>query len=290
VINTALTNPDFITYAESFGLWAERVTETDQFAAAFQRARSAGRPALLELGRRPRCMGPKLSSRPTHRDSRYYFARLGGGCCSRWKCDLPAVWASPNCAVASWASPRQGVVQERPRRNDPLRGSRRRHRIARRDRHGAQETVEAVTDCEASLLNVAVVRRLASTDVRLAWVLTQKLAHIVFDVVELLSDDLFDTVQQRVSRHLIDLAATSPQGLIVRVDQLELADSIGSVREVVARELKKLRAASLIERHPSGIKIVTICDNFRVVRTYELWATRPSSQLRGHFNGRADRI
>jgi acetolactate synthase-1/2/3 large subunit len=49
VINTGLTNPDFVTYAESFGLWAERVTETDQFAAAFERACSAGRPALLEL-------------------------------------------------------------------------------------------------------------------------------------------------------------------------------------------------------------------------------------------------
>jgi acetolactate synthase-1/2/3 large subunit len=49
VINTGLTNPDFVTYAESFGLWAERVTETDQFAAAFERARSCGRPALLEL-------------------------------------------------------------------------------------------------------------------------------------------------------------------------------------------------------------------------------------------------
>ncbi len=49
VINTELTNPDFVTYAQSFGLWAERVTDTDQFAAAFERARSSGRPALLEL-------------------------------------------------------------------------------------------------------------------------------------------------------------------------------------------------------------------------------------------------
>ncbi|KWX68981.1 thiamine pyrophosphate-binding protein [Mycobacterium sp. NAZ190054] len=49
VINTGLTNPDFVAYAESFGLWAERVTETDQFTAAFGRARSCGRPALLEL-------------------------------------------------------------------------------------------------------------------------------------------------------------------------------------------------------------------------------------------------
>jgi acetolactate synthase-1/2/3 large subunit len=49
VINTGLTNPDFVIYAQSFGLWAERVTETDQFATAFERARTCGRPALLEL-------------------------------------------------------------------------------------------------------------------------------------------------------------------------------------------------------------------------------------------------
>ena len=37
-------------------------------------------------------------------------------------------------------------------------------------------------------------------------------------------------------------------------------------------------------------RAVTICDIFRVVRTYELLATSLSSQLRGHFSGRADRI
>jgi hypothetical protein len=31
-------------------------------------------------------------------------------------------------------------------------------------------------------------------------------------------------------------------------------------------------------------------DNVRIVRTYELRAIVPSSQLRGHFSGRADRI
>jgi len=49
VINTGLTNPDFVAFAESFGLWAERVTQTDDFDAAFARARACGRAALLEL-------------------------------------------------------------------------------------------------------------------------------------------------------------------------------------------------------------------------------------------------
>ncbi|MET8873187.1 Crp/Fnr family transcriptional regulator [Nocardia sp. NPDC004604] len=120
---------------------------------------------------------------------------------------------------------------------------------------GANETAEAVTDCQASMLNVATVRRVASTDARVAWLFAHRLAKIVFEVVEFLSDDVFDTVQQRVSRHLLDLAANSPDGLIVGVDQQVLADSIGSVREVVARELKKLRDSAIIERHPDGLRI-----------------------------------
>lgn len=49
VIGTALRNPDFVAYAESFGLHAERVTTTADFPAAFQRAQDAGRAALIEL-------------------------------------------------------------------------------------------------------------------------------------------------------------------------------------------------------------------------------------------------
>jgi DNA-binding GntR family transcriptional regulator len=36
--------------------------------------------------------------------------------------------------------------------------------------------------------------------------------------------------------------------LVVRISQQEIADSIGSVREVVARALGQLRSAGLIER------------------------------------------
>jgi len=35
--------------AEAYGCHGERVTETGQFAAAFERARAAGVPALIEL-------------------------------------------------------------------------------------------------------------------------------------------------------------------------------------------------------------------------------------------------
>lgn len=49
VISTDLVNPDFVALAASYGAYSELVTSTEQFAAAFQRAVQAGRPALLEV-------------------------------------------------------------------------------------------------------------------------------------------------------------------------------------------------------------------------------------------------
>src|SRR3546814_17628768 len=46
---TDLTNPDYAKWAESFGAYGEVVEKTEDFAPAFERARKAGRIALLEL-------------------------------------------------------------------------------------------------------------------------------------------------------------------------------------------------------------------------------------------------
>ncbi|MGB3244359.1 MAG: thiamine pyrophosphate-binding protein [Sulfitobacter sp.] len=49
ISGTTLKNQDFVKMAEGMGAHAERVTKTADFAAAFQRARDSGRPALIEL-------------------------------------------------------------------------------------------------------------------------------------------------------------------------------------------------------------------------------------------------
>ena len=46
---TTIVNPDFVAMAKSCGAWAERVEKTEDFAAAFERAQKAGKPAVLEL-------------------------------------------------------------------------------------------------------------------------------------------------------------------------------------------------------------------------------------------------
>jgi acetolactate synthase I/II/III large subunit len=49
VIATDLGNPDFAALARAHGAFGERVERTEDFAAAFERAREAGGPALVEL-------------------------------------------------------------------------------------------------------------------------------------------------------------------------------------------------------------------------------------------------
>jgi acetolactate synthase-1/2/3 large subunit len=48
-IATELRNPDFVKWAEAFGAQAERVTTTEEFGPAMERALAAGRPAVIEL-------------------------------------------------------------------------------------------------------------------------------------------------------------------------------------------------------------------------------------------------
>ena len=51
---TALTNPDFVALAESYGAFAARVTEAADFPAILATALAAGKPALIEVSMDPR--------------------------------------------------------------------------------------------------------------------------------------------------------------------------------------------------------------------------------------------
>jgi acetolactate synthase I/II/III large subunit len=61
VVGTDLRNPDFAAYARAFGAFGETVTETAQFADAFERALASGGPALLELQIDPEAINPRTT-------------------------------------------------------------------------------------------------------------------------------------------------------------------------------------------------------------------------------------
>lgn len=58
VSGTDLTNPDFVTFAQSFGALGMRVEKTEDFAPALESAMAANRPALIEIIVDPEAISP----------------------------------------------------------------------------------------------------------------------------------------------------------------------------------------------------------------------------------------
>jgi CRP/FNR family transcriptional regulator, cyclic AMP receptor protein len=119
--------------------------------------------------------------------------------------------------------------------------------------------VQALTDSSAYFMDVAHVRRVARQDAAVAWMLAEESVHRLYEILEELAGNTFASVRQRVVRHLLDLAASRPAAdgaLAALVSQQELANSVGSVREVVARVLHELRAAALVRTSPGRVDIL----------------------------------
>ena len=57
---TTLVNPDFAALAKAYGAYGATVTDTAGFADAFAAARTAGRPAILDLRIDPDALSPRL--------------------------------------------------------------------------------------------------------------------------------------------------------------------------------------------------------------------------------------
>jgi CRP/FNR family transcriptional regulator, cyclic AMP receptor protein len=122
---------------------------------------------------------------------------------------------------------------------------------------------QAVVDADLLRLSPDVVRRAAAEDPRVADALLHELADRALGFLSGISDGAFTTVRQRVARHLLDLAAQearaaagAPPVLAVRASQRDIADAVGSVREVVVRVLRDLREAGVISTHRDHVEVL----------------------------------
>lgn len=122
--------------------------------------------------------------------------------------------------------------------------------------------VAAVTDAALLRLDVEVLQRACASDPAAAWALLVDMSRAMCDVVHELAEVDFASVQQRVVRHLLDLAvrqdddaAGGTSALVAPVTQQQLADAAGTVREVVARTLQALRRQGLVASVPGGIRL-----------------------------------
>ena len=100
-------------------------------------------------------------------------------------------------------------------------------------------------------------RALVAKDPEVAVVVCDKIVDDLLVGQRLLVENVFMHVRQRVARHLLDLAVREDGALIVRATQQDLADAIGSVREVVSRAVMYFREQGLLRRVPDGL---IVCD------------------------------
>ena len=119
-------------------------------------------------------------------------------------------------------------------------------------------TLQALVDSDLIAFRADVVIGLAERDIRVARRVIDELSERVVDFVAEIPGSAFSTVRQRIARHILDLASEQPQSdrLVAQVSQQALADAVGSVREVVVRVLRDLRAEGVIRTGRGGIEVL----------------------------------
>jgi len=134
-------------------------------------------------------------------------------------------------------------------------------------------TTQALVDAELLRLSPTAARRAAARDVRVAQAFLSELSERVLSFIWEIPGSAFATVRQRVARHLLDMAServpeppSAPRSrseLTVNVSQRELAEAVGTAREVVVRVLRELRQDGVVR---TGRDQIVIADPDRLIR------------------------
>lgn len=137
----------------------------------------------------------------------------------------------------------------------------------------------------ARLLSVdlSTLRDITKQNGQVAYVIVEDLAWRLQEQLEQTRINAFGNVRQRVAWQLLDLCREPRDGapLTLHLSQQQLADAVGSVREVVARVLGELRQAGLVSTGPGRI---TIIDPERLHRECRA-ATPVTSVTRTRYRG-----
>jgi CRP/FNR family transcriptional regulator, cyclic AMP receptor protein len=125
---------------------------------------------------------------------------------------------------------------------------------------------ETVSASRLLVFSATMAAELAQREVALALAFAQQLAEAQRELIHVITLTAMGTVKQRVARLLLDVAVARNEKsagmgdavvmLTAPVTQQSIAQSIGSVREVVARTLHEFRAAGVIQTTSQGVRIL----------------------------------
>ena len=122
--------------------------------------------------------------------------------------------------------------------------------------------VQALKDSTGLIFGPNLLEELSKLEPGFGWKVAEEVGANYCDLMIILGENVFDSVEVRTARHLLALASPAEAVPAVTMSQRELAEAVGSVREVVSRILHKFQKEGLVGleperillRNPAGLK------------------------------------
>lgn len=137
--------------------------------------------------------------------------------------------------------------------------------------HPPRILVQVIVKSTLTSLDVARVRKLAATENQVTTAVGVHLAALVRSSFRLIAVRTLGDIRQRLAYDLLDRACRSQLEvgrLEARATHADLADSIGSAREVVGRTLSRLREEGIVENAPGLVRVVEPLRLAGIVRAF----------------------
>jgi CRP-like cAMP-binding protein len=119
--------------------------------------------------------------------------------------------------------------------------------------------MQVVTESTLTSLDPETVQDLVATETEVAAAISAHLSMRVRAAHRLIAIRSLGSIRERVAYDLLDRASQSQLvvgRLEVRATQADIADSIGSSREVISRALTSLRSRGIVETAPGVVRIL----------------------------------
>jgi CRP-like cAMP-binding protein len=119
-------------------------------------------------------------------------------------------------------------------------------------------SIQVVVDSTLMILDLEAVRSLAAREIEVVSAIATQLAARVRYDIRVVAVRSLGSLLERLAFDLLERASRSQLAvgrLEARATHEELADSIGSAREVVSRALKGLRAAGIVDTAPGLVRV-----------------------------------
>jgi CRP/FNR family transcriptional regulator len=120
-------------------------------------------------------------------------------------------------------------------------------------------SAQAVTDCRVMRLDHEQVARLAEQDVRLALAIAQEVSVRLMETYHEIVVRERGSLRQRLARQLLHFAGEqgeADQPLVLPMSHEELADAVGSAREVVSRHLARFQSEDIVALDRGRITLI----------------------------------